>query len=308
MRVFLAGATGVIGRPLTKQLVAAGHEVTGLTRSEKHAGALRDAGVRPAVADVYDRDAIISAVSAARAEVVIHQLTAIPRAFAPQQAGVALEPTNRLRTEGTEILLAAARAAGANRFIAQSVSFILAPDGPSPAGEEPVWDAPPHSVAHTFAAAAKMEAMLAGAGDLATVVLRYGFLYGPHTTFDDDGSMIEQIRRRRLPIVGRGEGMFGFCHVDDAAAATVRALERGRGVYNIVDNDPAPSRLWIPFLAEQVGAKRPFHVPVWLARILAGPYAVYLMTQQRAVSNAKARGELGFIPSIPSWRQGMRRR
>ena len=308
MRVFVAGATGVIGKPLCEQLVAAGHEVTALTRTEDNAGRLRAAGVTPVIADVYDRDSVIAAVTGARAEVVVHQLTAIPAHMPPRQAGRLLEPTNRLRTEGTEILLAAARAAGATRFVAQSISFVLAPEGPSPAGEEPPWANPPRAVAGMFEAVARLEAMVTGASDLTGVVLRFGSLYGPGTIFATGGEMIAGVARRRVPIVGRGDGAFSFCHVDDAAAATVRALERGAGVYNIVDDEPAPVRDWLPYLSEVIGAPPPRRIPQWLAWLGAGSYAVYLMARQRAVSNRKARDELGFVPSIPSWRTGFRDR
>lgn len=309
MRVFLAGATGVIGRPLCRRLVAAGHEVTALTRTEAGAQRLRDAGVSPVVADIYDRDAVIAAAVAARAEAVVHQLTAIPAHLPPRQAGRLLEPTNRLRTEGTQILLAAARAAGARRMIAQSISFVLAPQGPSPAAEEPPWERPPRAVAAVFAAVAALEAALREARDLTGIVLRYGSLYGPGTIYAAGGSMLLGVARGRVPIVGRGDGCFSFCHVEDAALATLCALERGGpGVYNIVDDEPAPAREWLPHLAELIGAPPPRRVPRWLARLGAGPYAVYLMTQQRAISNRKARDELGFVPSIPSWRDGLRDR
>jgi len=308
MRVFVAGATGVIGKPLCKQLVAAGHEVTALTRTEDNAGRLRAAGVTPVIADVYDRDSVIAAVTGARAEVVVHQLTAIPAHVPPRQAGRLLEPTNRLRTEGTEILLAAARAAGATRFVTQSISFVLAPDGPSPAAEEPPWQHPPRAVAGMFEAVAEMEAMTTRARDLTGVALRFGSLYGPGTIFATGGSMIAGIARRRVPIVGRGDGVFSFCHVDDAAAATLCALERGAGVYNVVDDEPAPVRDWLPYLAELIGAPPPRRIPRWLAWLGAGSYAVYLMARQRAASNRKARDELGFVPSIASWRAGFRDR
>jgi nucleoside-diphosphate-sugar epimerase len=306
MRVFVAGATGVIGKPLCKQLVAAGHEVTALTRTEQNAERLRAAGVTPVVADIYERDAVIAAVGAARAEAIVPQLTAIPARMPPRQAGRLLESTNRLRTEGTEILLAAARAAGARRFIAQSISFVLAPEGPSPAAEEPPWQHPPHAVAGMFEAIAKMEAMLTGAGGVTGVALRFGSLYGPGTIFATGGHMIEGIARRRVPIVGRGDGVFGFCHVDDAAAATVCALERGDGVYNVVDDEPAPVREWLPALAAAIGAKPPRRVPRLLARLLAGESGVVLMTESRGASNAKAKRELGWTLRYPSWRGGFR--
>jgi nucleoside-diphosphate-sugar epimerase len=251
---------------------------------------------------------VIAAAATARAEAVVHQLTAIPARVPPRQAGRLLEPTNRLRTEGTKILLEAARAAGAKRFVAQSISFVLAPEGPSPAAEEPPWQHPPRAVAGMFEAVAEMEAMVTGARDLTGVALRFGALYGPGTSFATGGEMISGVARRRVPIVGRGDGVFSFCHVDDAAAATLRALERGAGVYNVVDDEPAPVRDWLPYLAELIGARPPRRIPRWLAWLGAGPYAVYLMAQQRAASNRKARDELGFAPSIASWRTGFRDR
>jgi nucleoside-diphosphate-sugar epimerase len=308
MRVFVAGATGVIGKPLCAQLIAAGHEVTALTRDAKRADELRARGVTPVVADVFDAGAVSAAVVAARAEAVVHQLTAIPAQFSPRKVGPVFAPTNRLRTEGTRILLDAARAAGASRFIAQSISFVLPPDGPSPAAEEPVWRDPPAPVAAMFAAVADLETQVTNAG-LVGIALRFGSLYGPGTIFASTGSMTQGVARRRVPLIGRGDGVFGFCHVDDAAGATVRALTRGvTGIYNVVDDDPAPAREWLPHLAGVLDAPPPRRVPAWLAMLAAGRYSVYLMARQRAVSNAKARAELGFTPSIASWRDGFRTR
>jgi nucleoside-diphosphate-sugar epimerase len=246
-------------------------------------------------------------VTEARAEVVIHQLTAIPARMPPRQAPKLLDPTNRLRTEGTTILLAAARAAGAKRFIAQSISFVLAPTGPSPAGEEPVWTTPPRAARRVFEAVAELEAMVTAATDLTGVALRFGSLHGPRTIYDPhDGDLVANMRRRLVPIVGRGDGVFGFCHVDDAARATVCALDHGAGVYNIVDDDPSPCAEWIPHLATVLGTRPPRRIPRWLAWLGAGSYAVYLMAHQRAVSNAKARAELGFVPAMP-WRDTLGR-
>jgi nucleoside-diphosphate-sugar epimerase len=307
VRVFVAGATGVIGRPLCAQLVAAGHEVTALTRSAANAERLQGAGVTPVVADVFDAAAVTKAMTGARPAAVIHQLTAIPARMPPRQAPKLLEPTNRLRTEGTAILLAAARTAGVKRFVAQSISFVVSPDGPSPASEEPVWSSPPRAARKVFESVAELETMVTTATDLVGVALRFGSLHGPKTIFDPvDGDLIQGVRRRMVPIIGHGDGVFGFCHVDDAARATVCALDRGAGIYNIVDDEPARCGDWLPHLANVLGARPPRRIPRWLATLGAGSYAVYLMARQRAISNAKARAELGFVPAMP-WRDTLGR-
>jgi nucleoside-diphosphate-sugar epimerase len=306
MRVFLAGATGVVGRPLCRRLRAAGHEIVALTRTERGAGALRELDATPVIADVFDEPALHAAVAQARPDAVIHQLTAIPARIRPRHAARDLAATNRLRTEGTRILVAAARAAGARRVVAQSISFLLAPDGPSPAAEEPVWRGVRGSE-ETHAGAASLEAQVTGAPDLVGIALRYGAFYGPGTVFAPGGSLHADVMRRRMPIIGAGDGVFSFLHVDDAAAATVAALDRGAaGVYNVVDDDPAPVRDWLPAYAAAVGAKPPRRIPRWLARLVAGPGAIYLMCQQRAISNGKARTELGWSPAISTWREGFR--
>ena len=299
MRVFVAGATGVVGRPLLRQLRDAGHQVSALTRSEKGAAALRELGASPVIADVFDEAATVAAVTAASPDAVIHQLTAIPPRIRLRRANEDLAPTNRLRTEGTRILVAAAKAAGARRIVAQSISFVAAPEGPTPATEdEPSWARP--AWAPMIDAVRDLEAQVTAAGGIA---LRYGSFYGPGTVYAEGGSLREDVMRRRVPIVGGGAGVFSFCHVDDAAGATLAALERGDpGVYNVVDDDPAPVHDWLPAYAKALGAPPPRHVPRWVARIAAGAYAIYLMCQQRAASNAKAKRDLGWKPRHASWR------
>jgi len=299
VRVFLAGATGAIGRELLPRLVAAGHEVTGTTRSEQRAIGLRASGADAAVVDALDEAAMRAAVEAARPEVVVHQLTSLPRRREPR-GPKGMEATNRLRSEGTRILVAAAESAGARRMVAQSVAFLYEPTGEWVKSE----DAPLASAGGTGTTIASHEALVM-AGALEGVVLRYGWLYGPGTYYAPDGSTTEDVRRRRFPVVGRGQGRFSFVHVADAADATVAAIERGGpGAYNVVDDEPAPMREWLPVFAEAAGAKRPLTVPKLVARLAAGRAAAESATAMRGASNAKARRELGWTPRHPSWRQG----
>jgi nucleoside-diphosphate-sugar epimerase len=306
MHVFLAGATGVIGRALVPRLLAAGHRVTALTRSRARAAEHERQGVRLALGDVFDRQAVIDAVVAAKPDAIVHQLTAIPPRLNPRRVRQELALTNRLRTEGTANLLAAGRVAGVERFVAQSIAFVCQPTGEGPLSEDaPLYQDAPRAFAAVIAAVAELERRVTSPPDLVGAALRYGFFYGPGTVYAEDGAMVEDVRRRRVPLVGEGAGVFSFVHVDDAAEATVLALERGvRGVYNIVDDEPAPVGEWLPFLAERLGAPPPRRVPVWLARLAAGPYAVYLMHEQRGYSNAKAKEALGWTPRHPSWRDG----
>lgn len=308
MKVFVAGASGVIGRPLVRQLVAAGHEVTGMTRSEDRAVEIRDAGAAAVVCDVFDAAALEAAVRAATPEVVIHELTALPARLDYKAKQDPLAPTNRVRTEGTRNLLAAAKAAGARRLIAQSVAFFYAPEGEWVKDEEaPLNLDAPGNFGTAAAALADLERQVSEAGGIEGVVLRYGWFYGPGTYFDRVGSQTEDALKRRLPIVGRGDGTFSFVQVEDAAAATVAAVERGApGTYNVVDDEPAPMREWVPVFCAAVGAKKPFRVPVWLARLIAGSAAVASATQLRGASNAKAKRELGWQPRYPSWRESFR--
>jgi 2-alkyl-3-oxoalkanoate reductase len=305
MRVFLAGASGAIGRPLVRKLTAAGHEVTGMTRSETRAEEIRAGGADAAVVDVFDADALRSAVSAASPEVVIHQLTALPDRMDFRKEDL-YTLTNRLRTEGTRNLLDSARGAGAGRFVSQSIAFAYRNDGSLVKTEgEPLLDDAPAPFDGGIAALREMEAMVLGADGLDGLVLRYGFFYGPGTHYDRGGSLVADVRRRRLPIVGKGTGVFSFIHVDDAADATIAAVERGApGVYNVTDDEPAAMNEWVPALADAAGAKRPLRVPLWLAKLVGGKQAGTFASELRGASNEKAKRELGWRPTHPSWRSG----
>jgi nucleoside-diphosphate-sugar epimerase len=307
MRVFVAGASGAIGRRLLPQLVAAGHEVTGITRSEERAEAIRAAGARAVICDALDTDALHAAVTGAAPEVVVHQLTALPHRFDPRDKEI-YASTNRLRSETTRTLLDAARAAGARRLICQSIAFAYAPGtDPEVKDEEaPLALGAPPPFGDAVRAIDEMERAVVGADGLDGLVLRYGWFYGPGTYYADDGSMAADVRKRRFPVIGKGTGLFSFIHVDDAAGATVAAVERGApGIYNIVDDDPGRQRDWVPAYADAIGAKKPLRVPVWVARLVAGKLAGMVSVQPGA-SNAKAKRELGWEPRWPSWRQGFR--
>jgi 2-alkyl-3-oxoalkanoate reductase len=306
MRVFVAGASGVIGVPLVRDLVAAGHRVTGTTSKPENAARIEAAGAAPVVCDALDPQAVHGAVRDAAPEVVIRQLTRLPREYNPRK--IDYEPTNRARAEGGHNMIEAARAVGARRFITQSVAFLYAPEGEMVKDEDarPWTDAPEpfRGGAESTLGHEREATQTAG---LEGVVLRYGQFYGPGTYYASDGNIAEQVRRRRFPIVGRGEGMFSFIHIDDAASATVACLDRGApGIYNIVDDEPAPLREWLPVYAEALGARRPLRVPTFLARLVAGPFAAAFATELRGASNAKAKRELGWQPRYPSWRQGFR--
>jgi nucleoside-diphosphate-sugar epimerase len=306
MRIFVAGASGAIGRPLVRQLVAAGHEVAGMTRRQERVAEIRAAGATAVVCDVFDADALNDAVAATRPEAVVHALTALPHRYKPKSDY--LGATNRIRTEGTRNLLAAARAAGARRIVAESVAFFYRPAGDWVKGEEaPLSNPGPDSFGVALEAIVDLERQVLGAEGIEGLVLRYGWLYGPGTYYARDGQQADEARKRRLPIVGEGTGTFSFIHADDAAAATVAALERGStGIYNVVDDEPAPLRDWVPVYAEALGAKPPRHVPAWLARLLAGAPVAAAALQMRGAANAKAKRELGWEPAHPSWRQGFR--
>jgi nucleoside-diphosphate-sugar epimerase len=304
VRVFVAGASGAIGRRLVPKLVAAGHEVTGTTRSEQSATAIRSAGAEAAICDALDAAVVEKAVTAARPEVVVSELTSLPRDY--DLRTIDYEPTNRLRVEGGRNLIAAGRKAGARRYITQSIAFIYEPEGDWVKDEEArPYQNPPGRFRSGAEATLTSEQEALDAEDMEGLVLRYGQFYGPGTYFDRDGSIAEQVRKRRFPLVGKGSAVFSFIHLDDAADATVAAVERGApGIYNIVDDDPAPMREWLPVYAETIGAKRPFRVPTLLARLFGGSAAAEMGTRLRGASNAKAKRELGWQPAHPSWRQG----
>ncbi len=308
MKVFVAGASGVIGPHLLPLLTESGHEVTAMTRTESKVERLRSAGAEPVVCDVLDAGAVRDAVAAAEPEAVIHQLTDLPQRMTPGEMKAGLEATNKVRTEGTANLLAAAREAGARRVVAQSIAFAYAP---KPTGlydeSDPLFvDAPPPG-GDAASSVAELERQVTNTEGIEGLALRFGFWYGAGTAYAGDGHWAEEVRKRRLPIVGNGSGVWSFVHVDDVAAATVAALERGEpGIYNVVDDDPAPSREWIPAYAEAVGAKPPRRMPTFVVRMVAGRYTVYLARDMRGASNEKAKRELGFEPRWPSWRQGFK--
>jgi nucleoside-diphosphate-sugar epimerase len=306
MRIFIAGASGAVGQPLVRKLVAGGHEVTGMTRTERKAALLRDLGAEPVVADALDRDAVTAAVAAARPEVVVHQLTAIG-GLNPRNVDASFEATNRLRTEGTDILIAAARAAGARLFVAQSYAGwpYARIGGPVKAEDDPLDQDPPKGVRATIAAIRHLEQATLSAPGITGVVLRYGGFYGPGTGLARGGDMVENVTKGRFPVVGDGGGVWSFIHIEDAADATVAAIEGGEpGVYNIVDDEPARVSDFLPVLADALGARRPRHMPGFLGRLLLGPAGYTMMTRIRGASNAKAKRELGWAPRHPSWREG----
>jgi nucleoside-diphosphate-sugar epimerase len=307
MRVFVAGASGAIGRPLVRQLRAAGHDVTGMTRREEAAGEIRADGAEAVVCDAFDPAGLTAALAAARPEVVVDQLTALPNRFDFKDPDL-YTATNRVRTEGTRNLVAAADAAGARRLVSQSIAFLYAPVGGWVKDEDaPVMTGGEPPFGEGLRAALEHERLVLEAKGMDGLVLRYGFFYGPRGTYTTEGYWAEEFRKRRFPIVGGGTGHTSFIHIEDAASATLAAVARGApGIYNVVDDDPAPGREWIPAYAEAVGAKRPFRVPKWVARLIAGKALAGMATSARAASNEKAKRELGWQPRYPSWRQGFR--
>jgi nucleoside-diphosphate-sugar epimerase len=310
MRIFLAGATGVVGARLLPLLIEHGHEVTATTRTPAKVAMLQEAGAVAVVVDVLDGDAVMAAVREASPDVIVHQATALSGMGAnPRKIGEEFALTNRLRTEGTRHLLAAARASGAERLVAQS--FAGWPNaregGPVKTEDDPLDPNPPATMRAALDAIRELEATVAGAEGMDGVVLRYGGFYGPGTSIAAGGEHAEMIRKRRFPIVGDGAGVWSFIHVDDVASATLAAIDRApAGIYNIVDDDPAPVSEWLPALAAAVGGRPPRRIPRWLGRLVAGEQAVSMMTSVRGSSNAKFRRELGWEPAHPSWRQGFR--
>jgi nucleoside-diphosphate-sugar epimerase len=304
MRVLVAGATGAIGRQLVPRLVAAGHEVHGMTRYGSKQAMLDELGAVPVVADALDPDQVAEAVGRARPDVIVHQLTAL--------AGVGMRNlkraaalTNRLRTEGTDHLLSAGQAVGVQRFVAQSIGLYARTGGPVKSEEDPLDPAPPGRLREGAAGIRHLEEAVLGARWTEGIVLRYGGFYGPGTNMAPGGELSEMVRKRRFPLVGDGGGVWSFIHVADAAEATVAAVEHGsRGVYNVVDDDPAPVAEWLPALARTLGAKKPLRVPRLVVRLFAGEAGVVMMTDVRGASNAKAKRELAWRPAYPSWREG----
>jgi nucleoside-diphosphate-sugar epimerase len=305
MRVFLAGATGAVGSRLVPQLVARGHQVTATTRSAGKVERLRVLGADPVVVDGLDGVAVGEAVARAEPDAIIHQMTALAGTPDMKRFDRWFAITNTLRTRGTEHLLAAARAAGVQRLIAQSyTNWPNVPDGgPVKTEDDPLDPSPPAQQRESLAAIRFLEKAVLEA-PLEGIVLRYGNFYGPGAS----ESLVEMVMKRKMPLVGDGGGIWSWIHVDDAASATVAALEHGRrGIYNIVDDDPAALSEWLPYLADALGARKPMRVPVWLGRLVAGEVGVSMTTRVRGSSNAKARRELDWQPSWRSWRDGFRR-
>ena len=309
MKIFLAGATGAIGKQLVPLLVGAGHTVTGTTRHAEKADSIRKAGAMPAIVDALNGGDVLEAVRHAKPDVIIHELTAIPMRFSLRHFDRAFAVTNSLRREGTDNLLAAARSVGVRRFIAQSyASFPYERTGGWIKDENaPLLATPDPGMTETFNAIRHTESAVLNAQDIAGVVLRYGAFYGPGTSMGLGGSFLEDIRRGRMPIVGEGTGYWSFVHIEDAATATAAAASAGAaGVYNVVDDEPAPVAVWLPVLAQILRAKPPRHVPVLIARMLIGRHGVAMMTEIRGASNAKAKALLDWRLKWPSWRQGFR--
>jgi 2-alkyl-3-oxoalkanoate reductase len=305
MHIFLAGASGAVGRSLIPLLTSHGHTVTGTTRSAAKADALRALGAEPVVLDGLDRAAVLAAVASARPDAIVHQMTALAGLTDLRRFERAFAPTNRLRTEGTDHLLAAARASGVERVVAQSFAGwpYARTGGPVKTEDDPLDPDPPKQLRTTLAAIRRLEASVTEAGGVA---LRYGGFYGPGTGMAPGGDQWEMVRARKLPLVGDGGGVWSFCQVEDAASATLAVLELWRPgeVYNVCDDDPAPAREWLPALARVVGARPPRRLPRWLARVAAGEHVVAIMCEVRGASNAKAKAALGWAPSWPSWREG----
>ena len=305
MRVFVTGATGALGQHLVPGLVAAGHEVTATTRTPGKVARLRDTGAEPVLLDGLDRDAVIAAVQVAAPEVIVHEMTALSGMRNFRNPDKLFAATNELRTRGTDNLLAAAERAGTRRVIAQGYAG-PGPDKPAGRGlktEEDLNDwRPIATMMHGHAAIRYVEETVPRAAQEG-IVLRYGGFYGPGT----GDVFLEMVRKRQLPVIGGGTGVWSFIEITDAAAATVAAIDQGAaGIYNVVDDDPAPAAEWIPYLAEVVGAKPPLRLPAWIGRLLAGEFAVSQMTTSRGYSNEKARKELGWDPRYASWREGFR--
>lgn len=311
MKVFVAGATGAIGKQLVPMLIEGGHEVTGMTRTAAKTDLISSLGAQPAVADALDPEAVAQAVAESEPEVVIHELTAIDLSSFSRSIDKQFAETNRLRTEGIDHLLAAAKATGARRFIAQSFAGwpYKRVGGPVKSEEDPLDDNPPKPVRETLGAIRHLEAAVTGAEGIEGIALRYGGFYGPGTSLalDPPGEQTQMVRKRRFPIVGNGAGVWSLVHIRDAAAATFAAIDQGApGVYNVVDDDPAPVAVFLPELAKDIGAKPPRHVPRWLGRLAGGEAAVVMMTDIRGGSNAKAKREFGWQLQYPSWRLGFK--
>lgn len=310
MKVLVAGATGAIGRPLVVKLVERGHEVTGMTRSASRRHEIEWLGAKSVVADALDPESIAQAVGEVEPEVIVNELTAIGEGMDLRHPDKHFGPTNRLRTEGTDHLLSAARAAGVRRFVAQSFAPLIYDRSGSlvKTEEDPVDTSPPEPMRETSAAVQYLEKTVTGADGIESVVLRYGSFYGEGTSMDPgtESEQLEAIKGRKFPIVGGGGAVWSFIHVEDAAEATAIAVEKGDpGIYNVVDDTPAAVKDWLPKVAKTIGAKQPRSLPRWLGRIFAGEVGVMMMTELRGSSNEKAKRELGWNPERPSVWEGL---
>ena len=309
MKIFVAGATGVIGRRLIPSLVEGGHDVVGMSRSEERAGSLDDYGARGVVADVYDTERLRRLLADEKPEIVIHELTDMPRKLDPGHTFEQFAANRRMRIEGTRNLVEAARAAGARRIVAQSYAHVYAPRGSWAKAE---WEAldlgpdTPYSRQLNVLALRELERSVLQAPGIEGVALRYGTFYGLGSAFDEGGTVNTLVRRRHYPIAGSGAGATSFVHLDDAAAATVLALSGPLGVFNICDDQPASLKEWLPFYARLVGAPPPRHIPALAERVLGNEHLAYRSTLQRGAYNAKARAQLGFAPAWVTWRDGLR--
>jgi nucleoside-diphosphate-sugar epimerase len=307
MKIFLAGATGAIGKRLLRLLVGAGHTVTGTTRHPDKMAAIRSTGATPARVDALNANEVLEAVRGAEPEVIIHQLTAIPARFNMRRFDEEFAVTNRLRSQGTDHLLAAAHAVGCRRLIAQSYTgWPYARSGSWVKTEEdPLISVPEPGLRESLKAIVHVESTVLGDDRIEGFVLRYGSFYGPGTSIGWGGSLLEDILQRRVPMVGKGTAYWSFVHIDDAAAATLAAVEApAPGLYNIADDEPAPVSQWLPFLADALGAKPPRHIPEWLGRMAIGAHGVAMMTAARGASNRKAKSLLPWSLKWPSWRKG----
>jgi nucleoside-diphosphate-sugar epimerase len=307
MRVFVAGSTGAVGRSLVPHLLEKGYEIVALIRSPQKAKEIEAIGAKVVIADALDEQSLSAAIIQAEPEVIIHQLTGLAGVVNLKRFDEEFALTNRFRTEVTDTMLAAARQVGTRRFIAQSFCGwpFAREGGPVKTEEDPLDPNPPASFPRTLAAIQYLEDTMRRTVDLQALALRYGIFYGPGTGIAKDGSIVELVRKRRMPIVGDGAGIWSFIHIQDVARATVAAISHGDpGIYNVVDDEPAPVSTWLPALADAVGAKPPYKVPVWLGKLAIGEGGVSIMTKIRGGSNAKAKRELGWQPIYPSWRPG----
>jgi nucleoside-diphosphate-sugar epimerase len=306
MRVFVAGATGAIGKRLVPQLVEAGHQVTAITRSKEKLGMLYELGAEAVLCDVFDAGRLGTVVAQAEPDAVINELTDLPQSLNPRKLKEYYAANNRVRREGTSNLLSAARGAGVRRFLVQGAAYWYAPtDGAVKTEGAPLYLDAPAPIGPAVQTIKEVEEAVLTADGIEGVVLRYGMFYGPGTWYAKDGDVGRQVGKRRYPMIGRGEGTYSFIHIDDAASATVAALESARpGVYNVVDDEPASAAEWMSLYAEALGAKRPPRVPAFLARMIAGDALVTWMLGLRGASNEKIKEELGWRPRYKSWRQG----